>query len=89
MAKKNFKSGIDSLIQPSIIEQKTDNKKSKKESFVKATYYYHAEQLEKVKAMAYYERKAIGKVISDALELYINKCEHLEDAIKVYSNVNL
>lgn len=81
MAKKNLKSGIEGLFQPSVPELKNaDNEKSK---FVKATYYYDLDQLSKIKAIAYYERKPIGKVIDKALNQYLESYVDLKKAIKI------
>lgn len=86
MAKKNFKTGIDGLIQSSLIEETTDKKKEFKSSVqIKATYYYHYEQLEKIKAISFYDRKPIGKVISEALEGYIKNYSNLDEAINIFS----
>lgn len=81
MAKKNFKSGIDGLLQPSIPEKKESDKEKKKS--VKATYYYDAKQLDKIKAIAFYDRKPIGRVIAEALETYIQSYEDLSKAQKL------
>jgi len=81
MSKKNFKTGIDSLLQPSIPEKKRTDKE--KMISVKATYYYNSEQLDKIKAIAFYERKPIGKVVGEALEAYIQSYENLSKAQKL------
>jgi len=81
MAKKNFKTGIDSLLQASILEEKRTDKE--KLISVKATYYYDSEQLNKIKAIAFYDRKPIGKVIGEALEAYIQSYENLSKAQKL------
>lgn len=81
MAKKNFKTGIDSLLQTSVTEiKKTDKKKI---ISIKATYYYNSEQLNKIKAIAFYDRKPIGRVIAEALETYIQSYEDLSKAQKL------
>ncbi|MBI9056967.1 MAG: hypothetical protein JEZ01_04270 [Labilibaculum sp.] len=81
MAKKNFKSGIDGLLQPSIPEKKESDKEKRKS--VKATYYYDTVQLDKIKAIAFYDRKPIGKVIGEALEEYILSYKDLNKAQKL------
>lgn len=81
MAKKNFTTGIDGLLQPSISPQKESDKEKKKS--VKATYYYDVQQLDKIKAIAYYDRKPIGKVIEEALEEYIKSYKNLTKAQKL------
>ena len=81
MAKKNFKTGIDRLLQPCIPEKKRTDKE--KIISVKATYYYNLEQLNQIKAIAFYDRKPIGKVIREALEVYIQSYENLSEAQKL------
>ncbi|MCY1636394.1 hypothetical protein [Marinifilum sp. D737] len=81
MAGKNFKSGIDGLLQASTSEKKESDKKIRKG--IKATYYYDATQLDKIKAIAYYDRKPIGKVIEEALEEYIKSYKNLTKAQKL------
>ncbi|WP_321319253.1 hypothetical protein [Labilibaculum sp.] len=77
---KNFKSGIDALLQPSIQEKKADKEKI---ISVKATYYYNSEQLNTIKKIAFFDRKPIGRVISEALEVYIQSYEDLSKAQKL------
>jgi len=81
MAKKNLKSGIEGLFQPSAPEEKKADKEKSK--FVKATYYYDLDQLSKIKAIAYYERKPIGKIIEEALSQYLESYVDLKKAIKI------
>ncbi len=81
MAKKNFEKGIDGLLQPSVPEEKRPDKE--KIISVKATYYYNSEQLNKIKAIAFYDRKPIGKVIREALEVYIQSYGDLSKAQKL------
>jgi hypothetical protein len=81
MAKKNFKAGIDSLLQSSISEKKESDKE--KIISVKATYDYNSEQLAKIKAIAFYDRKPIKKVIGEALEAYIQSYKDLNEAQKL------
>jgi len=85
MAKKNFTPGIDGLLQPSTSEKKESDIEKKKtvksiQKAVKATYYYDAKQLDKIKAIAFYDRKPIGKVIEEALEEYIQSYKDLRKA---------
>ncbi|PXY01640.1 hypothetical protein DF185_09225 [Marinifilum breve] len=79
--KKDFTGGIDGLLRPSA--KKTVKEKTDKEKSVKATYYYNQDQLQKIKAIAFYDRKPIGKVISEALDSYIESYPDLKKAIKI------
>jgi len=85
MAKKDFKKGIDGLLQPSTPGKGTDKKKKKLDSnHVKATYYLDEQVLNQIKAIAYYERKAIGQVISEVLKKYASRYKNLEEAVKTF-----
>jgi len=86
MAKKNFKTGIDGLLQqsnpqPTKIEG-TENVDSDKKQ-VKATYCYYKSTLDSIKAIAYYDRKQIGQVIDEALIKYIEHYSELDKALKL------
>lgn len=86
MAKKDFKSGIDGLIQTSI-KQENETAKEKKDlsgNFVKATYYFDEEQLKKIKAVAYYEREPIGKIMANAFDQFLNNYSELEQALRIF-----
>lgn len=86
MAKKNFKSGIDGLLQPSVPKKESDKKKKKEVNLnhVKATYYLDEQVLNQIKAIAYFERKAIGQVISEVLKKYASRYKNLEEAVKTF-----
>ena len=78
---KNFKSGIDNLLKSSISEKKESDKEKKKA--IKATYYFDVAQLDKIKAIAYYDRKPIGRVIEEALDEYIQSYKDMSKAQKL------
>lgn len=88
MAKKNFKSGMDLLLQGSKdqinIEKKTVKETSQAHN-TKATYYFNTETLQSIKAIAYYERITIGEVIDLALRKHAQIYEHLDIAKKEYA----
>ena len=91
---KNFKSGLDSLLQDTRSEEVPDEVAEKvtrgrpktstreitktsqegtKEGETRATFIIKEDLLEKVKAIAYWDRQQIKSVISDALESYLDK----------------
>lgn len=82
MAKKDFKEGLDFLIQNTkeIIENPKVADKEKKEDLgsQKATYYYNSQNLNTIKAIAWFDRKSIGQVIDEALVLYIKNYSEVE-----------
>jgi hypothetical protein len=88
MAKKNFKSGIDGLLQPSVPKKKrTDKEKIKSDSdHVKATYYLDTQTLNQIKAIAYYEREAIGHVVNEALKKYALRYKNMDEAVKLFKD---
>ena len=74
MAKKDFKSGIDMLIQTTksnIETEKITDKEKSKHEFQKATYYFNSDTLSTIKSIAWYNRQPIGEVINEALKAYI------------------
>lgn len=88
MAKKNFKSGMDLLLQGSknhIEAEKKAEKNLSQPYNTKATYYFNAETLQSIKAIAYYDRITIGEVIDHALRKYVQTYEQLETAKKQYT----
>ena len=88
MTKKNFKSGMDLLLQGSKnkIEEENDNGKMPDyHHHTKATYYFNSETLRSIKAIAYYDRSTIGEVIDKALKQYVDEYEQLESAREEYA----
>lgn len=88
MAKKDFKQGLDFLIQNTkeIIENPKIPDKEKKDEAgsKKATYYYNTQSLNAIKAIAWYDRKPIGHVIDEAINLYIKNYSDVEKVVKRY-----
>jgi len=85
MSKKNFTGGLSSLLgeQPEkvkrgrpVTQTKEITKSSQegtKENETRATFIVNEELLEKLKAVAYWERKLIKEVINTALQEYVDK----------------
>ncbi len=86
MAKKDFKQGLDFLIQntkENIENPKvTDKEKTEEPGSKKATYYLNSKKLNTIKAIAWHDRKPIGQVINEALSLYIKNYPDPEKAEK-------
>ena len=78
MAKKNFKGGLDSLLQSttsnnistSIPTVKNDTTKPNE---LRATFIVREDYLEKIKAVAYWDRLLVKDVINTAIGQYIEK----------------
>jgi CMP-2-keto-3-deoxyoctulosonic acid synthetase len=88
MAKKNFKSGMDLLLQGSKRNEVESGKtkEARHKTKVKSTYLYDAETLEAIKAISHYRRIPIGDVINEACKMLIDSFESLEKAMKLYAN---
>jgi hypothetical protein len=88
MAKKDFKQGLDFLIQntkENIENPKvTDKEKTEESGSQKATYYFNSRNLNTIKAIAWYDRKPIGQVIDEALSLYIKNYSEPQKARKLF-----
>ena len=95
MAKKNFTGGLNSLLGDTTGESakvgrpKTQFKKITKSSQegtkaneTRATFIVNEEVLEKLKGIAYWDRKLIKEVIHEALQEAINKYEKKNGKIK-------
>jgi len=94
MSKKNFTGGLNSLLgdQPDkpkrgrpVTQTKEITKSSQegtKENETRATFIINEELLDKLKAIAYWERGLIKDVINTALQEYVDKHEKKSGAIK-------
>ena len=93
MSKKDFKGGLNSLLGSQ--EQKSeDNKNSQgkeitkssqkaaKQNEIRATFIVDEEKLEKLKAVAYWDRLKIKEVLNNALEEYLENYEKKNGEIK-------
>jgi len=73
MAKKNFKSGFDSLLGSS--GEKEDKNKESVVGEVVASFMVQKDHLEKIKFIAYWERMKIKDVIQSSMKLFIAEYE--------------
>ena len=95
MSKKNFTGGLNSLLgdQPEkpkkgrpVTQTKEITKSSQegtKENETRATFIVNEELLEKLKAVAYWERRMIKEVIVSALEETVDKYEKKNGPVKL------
>ena len=95
MIKKNFKGGLNSLLgdqaeKPKkgrpVTQTKEITKSSQegtKENETRATFIVNEELLEKLKAVAYWERRMIKEVIASALEETVDKYEKKNGPVKL------
>jgi hypothetical protein len=85
MSKKNFTGGLNSLLgdqpkTPKVGRPKTSTRKlnsssqeGTKENETRATFIINEEILDKLKAIAYWDRKLIKEVVNTALQEYLDK----------------
>ena len=79
MAKKSFKTSFDSLLgeNKSKISKKSNNKE------IRATFIVKEHNIEKLKAIAYWERAKIKDILNQALSNYIEAYEKEKGHIKL------
>ena len=94
MSKKSFTGGLDSLLgdQPqrpkrgrpatSTREITKSSQEGTKEGETRATFIVKEELVDKLKAIAYWDRKLIKEVVTSALEEAVNKYEKKNGEIK-------
>lgn len=79
MAKKNFKGGLDSLLQnttganPNVSTTLSPQNNSTKPNELRATFIVREDYLEKIKAVAYWDRILVKDVMNIALGQYLEK----------------
>jgi len=91
MSKKNFSGGLDSLIgdskkagRPKTSTRKIEktSQEGTKEKETRATFIVNEDSLEKLKAIAYWERKLIKDVVAEAMDSYISSYEKKNGKVK-------
>jgi hypothetical protein len=94
MAKKDFSGGLNSLLgdqpeKPKVGRPKTNLKEITKssqegttEGETRATFIVREDLLEKVKAVAYWERMLYKEVVNTALEEYLSRYEKKNGVVK-------
>jgi uncharacterized protein (UPF0218 family) len=98
MSKKNFTGGLNSLLGDQLGDQPEKVKRGRpktvtkeitkssqegtKENETRATFIVGEELLDKLKAIAYWDRKLIKEVINSALQEAVDKYENEHGAIK-------
>ena len=77
MAKKNFKSGFDSLLENNDNNSTENSKKvvksRKSESEIRATFILSEDHHNTIKAISYWEGKMLKDILYEALEAYISE----------------
>jgi len=95
MAKKEFKSGLDNLLQSTIDTEeaipKIDKKgKAEKPKEVRATFIIEESQVEMLKAIAFWERIQIKQVLYNAVDLFIKSYSdaEIQNLLTTYNKKN-
>jgi hypothetical protein len=98
MSKKDFTGGLNSLLgeipdkpkkgRPQTVtkEIQKSSQEGTKENEIRATFIVNEEILEKLKAVAYWDRVLIKNVIDEALRDYIAKYEKANGVINIRPN---
>jgi hypothetical protein len=93
MGKKEFKSGLDILLQGTNSENHETKPEVKQEiSFdkeIRATFILTEDHVFKLKAIAYWQRKQIKQVLQESLNLYFKQIpkNEMNIAIESYSKI--
>lgn len=93
MSKKDFTGGLNSLLgendkpkrgrpKTSTREITKSSQEGTKEKETRATFIVNEDLLEKLKAIAYWDRKLIKEVVAEALEGAVSKYEKKNGAVK-------
>lgn len=94
MAKKDFSGGLSSLLgeqpeKPKVGRPKTNfreitksSQEGTKENETRATFILNEDLLDKLKAVAYWDRVTIKQVVNTALEEYLSRYEKKNGEIK-------
>lgn len=92
MVKKNFQSGIDALFgESSSLKNENKDQSSNvntKEKKVRTTIIAKMQHLDELKAIAYWERKTLTDVITEAMDAYITQYIIEKGEIKVVRKTN-
>ena len=94
MNKKDFKGGLDSVLQSTVPDQeqkpqpkktgrpKKSSQEGTREGETRATFIVKEELLEKLKAVAYWERVMIKDIVNNALQEYVDAYRKKHKEIK-------
>ena len=87
MAKKNFKTGFDSLLGESSntqsLPESSVNELKKPTQERRATFILSESHHETIKAISYWERKMLKDILYEALEAYINEYKRVKGDIQM------
>lgn len=91
MSKKSFTSGLDSVLLGGVPKEKPQEKQAQKQApkppkEIRATFIVDPQDIEKLKAIAYWERLKIKEVADDMIKGYIKAYEKKNGAVKPIPN---
>lgn len=90
MTRKNFIEGVNAILTSTIEKHKATNKIKDEEldkvPFEQYSLLIKAENLEKLRALAYWRRELIKDTVNEAFELFLNSIgeDKINDAIESY-----
>lgn len=89
MAKKSFKQGIDAIFSSSTDdkEEKQSNESNFRQEQIRTSFILEKALFEKIKAVAFWERITITKLIKKSIHEYLDRQDEkeIEKAIHIYT----
>lgn len=82
MAKKSFKNGIDEILGVSESKKTNDKLENEINADSRTTIVTKSDQMNKLKSIAFWDRKTLKEVIEDAFIMYITNYEKQNGEIK-------
>ncbi len=82
MAKKNFKNGIDEILGAPEQHKPTKNISNEENAIARTTIVTKLCQINKLKAIAFWDRKTLKDVIDDAISIYLTDYEKKNGEVK-------
>jgi len=82
MAKKNFKNGIDEILGVQEQHKTKNTMKNEDKTETRTTIVIKSYQINKLKAIAFWDRKSLKVVIEDAMDMYLVNYEKQNGEVK-------
>lgn len=80
MTRKNFKMAFNSLLKEDVMNRASYSKDDNAQE-VRATFIVKKDSIEKLKAIAFWERETIKKILGDALDAYLINYEQTNGSV--------
>ena len=82
MAKKSFKSGTDEILGVQAPHQSIQTKEKEDKTEARTTIVTKSHQINKLKAIAFWDRKSLKEVFEEAISMYLDNYEKQNGEIK-------